>query len=107
MKKILKQISEKNISPAVGYDRLYGVQGKRGRFIIIRMNIKDHPFLTSFINAILVLPLPIGIAKFALRFVKDEEIKQYREILSDLVIYAKGFRVTVYSKEAKIKIKII
>ncbi|MCK9536999.1 MAG: hypothetical protein M0R05_05425 [Bacilli bacterium] len=106
-KKILKKIVQNNLTPQEGYNILYGTVGKKGRFVIARIRLSGHPFLNTFINGLFLFPFPLGIVKLIMRFIRNSEFKEYRDLILDLIPFAQGVAISIVSKEAIIKIKII
>ena len=106
-KKILKKIWQNKLTPQEGYDILYGTVGKKGRFVVVRIRIVGHPFLNVFINGLFLIPLPIGLVKLVLRFIKKQEFLEYKDILFELLPYAQGLGISIVSEEAIVKVKII
>lgn len=105
-KRILKKISNKQISPEEGFNKLYRSKIPRARFIKMMMNFKEHRVMSLIFAILFALPFPIGIAKVIPKkaFEKSEIDKK-----SFLILLAsgKGTTVEIISKEANIFICII
>lgn len=106
-KKILKKVANGKLSPNEAYLLLYGPKPRAGRFVSLRIKIKDHKWVSRFVNALFFFPIPIALGKpFIIKALKKEELdpKKMYEIIRK---YSGGLKLIVKSAEAKVKISII
>lgn len=105
-KRILKLIQKKKITPQEALRLMYESKPKKGKYIKLRMFIKDHKFISSFINTLFFFPIPIWFGKaFIIKGLKKAELSPKMYNLTKE--YSGGTSVIVKSEEAKIKLKII
>jgi len=105
-KKVLKKVAEGLIDIKEGYEILYGLPRKKARFVLLRVHIFKRPYITLLINSLFLFPVPIGIAKFCLKFVKEQEFVEKRDLINKLIDYARGTIINVISSEAIFLVKI-
>lgn len=76
---------------------------KRARFVKLRIHIKDQKAISTALNTLFVVPLPLGLIRPFIKRHKDENVRAFAGLL-DL---AKGARIDIQSDEAIIRISII
>ncbi len=111
----LANLANNKISPKKAYQKIYQNQDKpqrRGRahFLKLNIHIPDEKGVNKLLKVLFFVPLPLFIAKFALRFVKMENMDDIGLTKSELIelITSKGIKVTVDTNSGeKINIKTI
>lgn len=105
-KRVLKKVANGKLSPIEALNQIYGSKPRAGRFIKLKMIIKDHMFVSGFVNTLFFFPIPIWLGKpFIIKGLKeaDMDIGLYDIIRN----YSGGTKVIVKSEQAKIKIVIL
>jgi len=108
MRKILKKVQNGKISPDTAYSLIYSqkVKAKKGRFLLIRIKIKDEIWINMLLKCLFFFPIPIilsrGIVKKVLRK------NNVDPILFDIVLkYGGGFEVMVENADVDVYLKVI
>lgn len=106
-KKILKKIEKGLLTAEQGYDLLYRPIARPARYISLRMNIQEQKWVSSLINFLFFLPIPIWLGE---RFVWKAAHKKGMDIdyrtFKFLVASSGGTVIDVITEEAKIHITI-
>jgi len=104
--KVLEDVARGKLSAIDALNLLYGPKPKRASFIKLYMNIKDSKMVSGFVNALFFFPIPIVFGKyFIIKALKKAELPE--SIYTDLIGSLGGSTVSVKSKDATIKIKIL
>lgn len=106
-KKILKKIEKGLLTAEQGYDLLYRPKTHPARYISLRMDIQEEKWVSSLINFLFFLPIPICLGE---RFIWKAASKKGMNIdyttFKFLVASSCGTTIDVISDEAKIHINI-
>ncbi len=106
----LEKVAQHKLDPLDAYLIQARKEGslKRARFVTWKMKVDEMPvFLRGLLHSLSVIPLPLGIAKFALkRFPKEATDALDPELLLTLLRYSKGTKVEIESEGVKIQFKI-
>lgn len=106
IKRILKMVATGKLSPLEAYELMYEPRPRKGRFVKLSMIINDHPMVSSFVNVLFFLPIPIALGKpFIKKGFKKADISP--DLYNIIKKYSGGTKVKVKTKEAKIKIMIL
>lgn len=105
---ILKELEEQKISPKQAYKRIYKKKRikklKKGRFVKVIMNFKEHKVLTFIFGCFTLLPLPIGLVKY---FLKKRMTEEEKNDLDNVTFY-KGMGININAPdEVKIIMKVL
>ncbi len=109
--KMLNKVYKGKLSTSEAYNQMFvkPVSYKKAQFVVLRLNIKEHKFMTLLLNTLFLLPTPIGLIKTILRKVAtknnemdDETLAQVTELIS-----VKDIALEVKSEDADIYIKTI
>ncbi|CDR30562.1 Uncharacterised protein [Acholeplasma oculi] len=107
--KILNKVYKQKLKSDQAYDILYNPLRKlpKSRFVSIKIQIREHWFLSSLIGIFTILPVHSSIISFFLKRMKDTNPDGIRG--EDLIqmIRVKGIKVQIISKDAYIHIKTI
>lgn len=100
-RKILKQVSQKEITPEVAFQLLYCKKEKKAKMVRFQFYIKNKVILSLFANLLCIFPLPIFVVRLFLRYkIKIKEIP-HNEI-EEILLLSAGTSVEIESKEANI-----
>ena len=74
---------------------------KKAHFLIIRIKIKDEPFVTFFLKLLFLLPFPLLIVRVMLIFIPKKTLKDAPMEKEDLktLLTAKGVLIDIHSKK--------
>ena len=77
------------------------IKVKQAWFLILRIKIKDAPWISLFINSLFFLPLPLFIPKLLIQVIPNKVFNEIPFTKKDLknLIGAKGILVDVKTKE--------
>lgn len=105
--KTLKKIEKGGLTAEQGYDLLYRPKQRPARYISLRMDIQEQKLVSSLINLLFFLPIPIV---FGERFIWKAAHKKGMDIdyptFKSLVTSSGGTVINVISEDANIKIAI-
>lgn len=90
-----EQAYQEITTPKMGY--------KKARFIKMRIDIKDQKAISTMLNTLFAVPLPLGLIRPFIKRHKDENVRAFAGMLE----FAKGARIDIQSSEANIRISII
>ena len=106
-KRILRKVSEKEITPIEAYHLLYPKKTTKARFIKLQIKIQDHPWVSSFVNLLFFLPFPISLLeRILLKALNEKGAKVDYQTFKYLLNYCNGTEINVIADEAIIKIDI-
>lgn len=106
IKSILKKVAAGKLSPLDAYKLMYEPRPRPGRFVKLSMIIKDHPMVSSFVNVLFFLPIPIALGKpFIEKGFKKADISP--DLYKIIKKYSGGTKIKVKTEEAKVKIMIL
>lgn len=100
MNDVLTNLQNQTISAKEAYQELYGkpkkVKGpRRAHFIRLKIRTSDDKAANRLLGILFALPVPLGLVRFGLRFVKNEEtLPMPKKELFDLISH-KGIKVQV------------
>lgn len=105
-KKILKKVARKEITPKEAFDLLYNHKPRNGRFIKLKIMIKDHQWVSGFVNTLFFFPIPISLAKpFIIKGLKEQGLPPD---LYEVIKNGSGdSKIIIKTAEVKIKIMIL
>jgi hypothetical protein len=105
--KILKKIEKGLLTAEQGYDLLYRPTRRPARYISLRMDIQEQKWVSSLVNLLFFLPIPIVLGE---RLIWKAAHKKGMDIdyptFKSLIASSGGTVINVISKEAKIRITI-
>ncbi len=103
---ILRKVQTKELSVKQAYKKLYKQSSKKARFICLRINLKEHFFISLLVRIFFLFPFPLIILKpFISKFLKEEGISP--NLYNQLLESGKGIKINIITKDAKIRIKVI
>lgn len=106
----LEKVAQHKLDPLDAYILEARKDGslKRARFVTWRMKVDEMPvFLRGVVHSLSAFPLPLGIAKFALKRLPKEATNTLEpELLMKLLRYSKGTMINIESDGVNIQIKV-
>jgi VanZ family protein len=97
---ILDKLRKQEISSTKAYKYLYHNEDllpvtSKAHFVKLSIKVPDDPTANKFLKVLLFFPIPLGIVRFGLRFVKDKITDELpkEELLQ--IIQSKGIRIKV------------
>jgi len=105
-KKILQMVRESKITANEAYKRIYEEKPSKGKYVQLRINIKENKVTSKFINALFFVPVPIWVAKpFIIKGLKKHNLDpNIYDVIKD---YSGGTKIIVSNDEVKIRVRII
>lgn len=110
---VLEALQDNKISTRKAYKYIYNHDQMKitnqAHFVKLNIIIPDEPGASKFLKVLFFFPVPLGLVKFALRFVKDDHLTEEfskEDILN--IITQKGIKIKVNASDGVIvKIKTI
>ena len=107
--KILNKVYQQKLDVETAYRKLFQqpkVKIPKSRFVKVKINIKDHPYVTGFMKLFTLLPLPTALIKF---FIKKSIYNNLNFSTEDLlkIVSMKHISLSVWTEDATINIKTI
>jgi hypothetical protein len=99
--KTLEKLSKNELSLPKAYAKISGFKHP-ARFIRIKIK-QDDKTAQRILNTIFFFPLPVRPAFF---FLKRMLPREERDFFKDMLVYAKGIRIDIESKDADIHISV-
>jgi|SRR5690554_5083737 len=106
MRKILKKVKKGRLSPEEAYELIYGIKSRKANYAYMRIKIKDHKFVSGFVNLLFFFPLPLGLIKPIVYKVLNENgiDPSFYKIIREC---GGGSQIKVKSSEAIVNIRLI
>ena len=105
---ILMQLKNNEISKKEAYKQLYPLTSKprhrRAHFVKLRISIPDSKGVSRFLAVLFLLPCPIFLVRFALRFAKLEDNESIPFTKGEIMklISSKGIKIDVRTHSGEI-----
>lgn len=106
-RKTLLKVAKGQLTPEEAYQILYTKRMAKARFIKLHMIVKDHPWVSGFINFLFFLPFPIALGeRIAFRAMNKKGVNIEFETFRELLGCCNGTEISVIADEANIRIDI-